>query len=304
MSNLPGTVTCPTCQHNSGNRIIFTHTSSWKKTEFSCYHCPQCQLEFWWPLVIIPEFYSDEGFAAYSDYHSGNRPFPPWAKPFFKRVLHKGGNILDVGCGDGTFLERARNAGYKTHGIDLDHNSIAVARNKRGLQNIECVTLQEYAHGPREKQSHFDVITFFEVLEHQDDPTGFLRTIGDLLTNNGIICGSVPNRNRFLARIDRRLDEGDLPPHHFLWFSVNSLSDLLERTGYQPELIHPSGNIDFSQLNSKVAGLISKLLRIGNTQTGIIHSLLSVASIPAAAFLWFGFRAWPAHIFFIARIKN
>lgn len=252
-------------------------------------------MEFWWPLKIIPEFYSDEGFAAYSDYHTGTRPFPPWSIPFFQHIEHKGGNLLDVGCGDGAFLERAAESGYAPHGIDLDANSIKVARELRGLTNVECSTLQTYAD---KMNARFSTVTFFEVLEHQDDPAGFLGTIGNLLDNDGIICGSVPNRNRFLSSVDRRLDEGDLPPHHFLWFSTKSLSGILERAGYKTILILPSGNIPFSELNNKLSRLILSILRLRGTS---LIRLASLFSLPVTALLWTGYRIWPAHIFFAAR---
>jgi 2-polyprenyl-3-methyl-5-hydroxy-6-metoxy-1,4-benzoquinol methylase len=41
------------------------------------------------------------------------------------------------------------------------------------------------------------VITFFEVLEHQDKPREFLEMVKGLLKEGGYIAGSVPNRERF-----------------------------------------------------------------------------------------------------------
>lgn len=38
--------------------------------------------------------------------------------------------ILDIGCGRGEFLEAARGAGLKAHGIDLSEESVAVCRSK------------------------------------------------------------------------------------------------------------------------------------------------------------------------------
>jgi 2-polyprenyl-3-methyl-5-hydroxy-6-metoxy-1,4-benzoquinol methylase len=35
-----------------------------------------------------------------------------------------GKNLLDIGCGDGGFLEIAKNVGYTVFGIDVDERSI------------------------------------------------------------------------------------------------------------------------------------------------------------------------------------
>lgn len=50
--------------------------------------------------------------------------------------------ILDLGCGRGEFLEVARDAGLKAHGIDLSEESIAICRSK-GLK-AERADLFEY----------------------------------------------------------------------------------------------------------------------------------------------------------------
>lgn len=64
---------------------------------------------------------------------------------------------------------------------------------------------QEFAEYCKEHNLKFDIITFFEVLEHQVDPVGFLETIKGMLNPGGWIAGSVPNRDNFLAKFNGRM---------------------------------------------------------------------------------------------------
>ncbi|MEM5782690.1 MAG: methyltransferase domain-containing protein, partial [Candidatus Aenigmatarchaeota archaeon] len=75
---------------------------------------------------------------------------------------------------------------------------------------------------------NFDVITFFEVLEHQDRPKEFIETIKSMLKPGGYIVGSVPNRDSWMWRMSgRRIGKGDFPPNHFLRFSKRSFGKFL-----------------------------------------------------------------------------
>jgi 2-polyprenyl-3-methyl-5-hydroxy-6-metoxy-1,4-benzoquinol methylase len=57
------------------------------------------------------------------------------------------------------------------------------------------MSLEEFYEYAKEKNLKFDVITFFEVLEHQDKPREFLEMVKGFLKGGGYIAGSVPNRD-------------------------------------------------------------------------------------------------------------
>lgn len=81
------------------------------------------------------------------------------------------------------------------------------------------MSLDEFVEFAKDKNLKFDVVTFFEVLEHQDKPKQFLENVGKLLKPNGFIAGSVPNRDFILKEINWKYFSVDYPPHHFLRFS-------------------------------------------------------------------------------------
>jgi SAM-dependent methyltransferase len=75
----------------------------------------------------------------------------------------------------------------------------------------------------------FDTVTFFEVLEHQEDPHAFLDTAKSFLKEDGFIALSVPNRNRWQIEDDPL----DFPPNHLTRWSPTALRNFIESNGFE-----------------------------------------------------------------------
>lgn len=87
----------------------------------------------------------------------------------------KGGkNVLDVGCGDGVFLERlARTYSINGTGIDISPKSIERAK-KTSLKSLRFI-VADSADLPFADNS-FDYVLSFDTLEHVGDPESLVRT--------------------------------------------------------------------------------------------------------------------------------
>lgn len=300
-------VHCPACTNSVADqnpRQVFT--SAITKQRYFLHRCKKCDLWFWSPRKLNPDLYRTATLHEYTDYHQGQRPFPPWTRPFFGSAPLRSGSLLDVGCGDGAFLAEAAKMGFRVQGVDLDERSVQVAREKHGLQNIIVAPLDSFLLSTRAIGHRYDIACFFEVLEHQADPDGFLDAIGQIVAPGGYVVGSVPNRKRFLAWLDRRVGAGDLPPHHFLWFSRLALTNILGRHGFCDVHVIPSGNISFAALADKACRIVADKLgpRIRRYPSGsnwILRLALRVALTPALGILWLGLQWRPAHLYFQAR---
>ncbi len=102
-----------------------------------------------------------------------------------------------------------------------------------GVDTIFAMSLEEFYDYVKKNNLKFDVITFFEVLEHQDKPREFLRMVKELLKDSGYIAGSVPNREGiFVVEFFQKFSDIDFPPHHFLRFSKSSLEKTLRLSGF------------------------------------------------------------------------
>jgi len=131
-------------------------------------------------------------------------------------------------------LREAQKHGFEVWGIDFDSKSINTAKKSLGVDTLFAMSLEEFYEYAKKNNLTFDVITFFEVLEHQDNPKRFLEMVRDLLKPGGYIAGSVPNRESlFLIYLYQRIISYiDNPPHHFLRFSAKALENTLKLCGF------------------------------------------------------------------------
>jgi SAM-dependent methyltransferase len=91
--------------------------------------------------------------------------------------------LLEVGCGNGFFLEEARRQGYETvRGVEPSTD--AVAQAPPGLRDEIVVDVMR--NGLFDEQS-FDAICFFQVLDHLADPAGVLGECLTLLRPGGLL---------------------------------------------------------------------------------------------------------------------
>lgn len=204
---------------------------------WTCFACDRCDGRHWSPRVVDPAFYAEGHHETYDRRRSGEVFLRERHHLFLRRA--RPGRLLDVGCGEGGFLEAARGRGFDVAGLDLDAGNVEAARG-RGLP-VEHTLLLDGAGALASslRGRRYDWVTAFEVLEHQADPLAFLGAARGLLAPGGALCGSVPNRDRLLVARDRRHNTGDLPPHHFLWFSIASLRAALERAGFTHVEVRP-----------------------------------------------------------------
>jgi len=155
-------------------------------------------------------------------------PLEPGHKYFLSDALAPGGGkLLDIGCGTGNFLAVARDAGYEVTGIELDRNAARFAKERLGLQDILPLAISEFAE--QHAEARFDVVTFFEVLEHQAAPVKFLQKVKACVRPGGVIALSVPNRERWLTGPDVL----DYPPNHFLRWNASALGKCLSAQGFE-----------------------------------------------------------------------
>ncbi|MEN2998159.1 MAG: class I SAM-dependent methyltransferase [Brevinematia bacterium] len=283
---------CPSCSNEiDKNSFVRKHLSKRLGVEYKLYHCSKCDLQFWAPLEFISKVYTEDilnigyeishkvSHLKINDYH---RFFITKFSSYIRQTFPNC-KILDVGCGNGAFLYHLTKTGFEAYGTDIDTNSINIAKNFFGLKDVFNLSLEDFADYSKKNNLKFDVVTIFEVLEHQVTPSEFIKQIKEILSEDGIIAGSVPNRNRFLANITR-LGEGDFPPHHFLWFSPKSLENLFKENSFEPIIIkHLKG--DVSLLLSNLSFLIKSLfyqLKTNNPNIGFFEKLKHT--------LWFSFR--------------
>jgi 2-polyprenyl-3-methyl-5-hydroxy-6-metoxy-1,4-benzoquinol methylase len=138
------------------------------------------------------------------------------------------GKLLDVGCGDGEFLNLMRGAGWAVDGIDFDSEAIENAKRKYGLELRHGVLGNfEFA------ENSFDAITLKHVIEHVPDPIGLLREVRRILKTDGRMTVVTPNSLSFGHSHFKEYWFGLDPPRHLQVFSAKGIASCAERAGFQ-----------------------------------------------------------------------
>jgi SAM-dependent methyltransferase len=145
----------------------------------------------------------------------------------------KKGRLLDIGCGNGNFLATARDRGFEVTGIEPDQPAVQFAKEHYQLKDVFAQSPEDFRR--TNPDAKFDVVTFFEVLEHQEDPQAFLQIADSFLKTDGCIGLSVPNRNRWQIGVDTL----DYPPNHLTRWSPLALQNFLERNAFEVLSIQP-----------------------------------------------------------------
>jgi SAM-dependent methyltransferase len=134
--------------------------------------------------------------------------------------------ILDVGCGDGSFLEAC---GVRPAvGLDWSHAAVQAVR-ARGFPAVRG-TLSDAPFRDRA----FSVVTMFHYLEHVAPARDHLGAVRRLLRHDGKLVVQVPNADSWQRRILRSRWAGYDPPRHLLNYSTETLGRTLTEHGFRP----------------------------------------------------------------------
>lgn len=136
------------------------------------------------------------------------------------------GNLLDIGCALGSLLEVAQQQGFKAEGIDISDFAVKQCR-KLGLSATQGVI------SDIKKKNHYDIITAFEVIEHELNPVLTIKTIHKLLKKNGLYVMTVPDSGTFISKIMGPYWFGYRNKEHLFHFTVDSLRPLLKKGGFK-----------------------------------------------------------------------
>tara|TARA_R110000751_G_scaffold84763_1_gene169422 strand:+ start:5983 stop:7044 length:1062 start_codon:yes stop_codon:yes gene_type:complete len=138
----------------------------------------------------------------------------------------KPGRLLDIGCGNGAFLARAAEMGWRVQGCEIDPKAVAKC-NSLGFDVFEGD-----AFHPDLPRKQYDVITMSHVLEHIAEPKVVIQQANDLLRPGGWLWLALPNPNSIGLHISNSAWHGLHPPYHLSIPSQNVLKSWLSETGF------------------------------------------------------------------------
>lgn len=206
--------------------------------------CDECSFVFTNPLPArktYERFYQD----AYADYYGQITPKPEGSRlkvePAFlaaklKRIEQTkrlaGCRLLEVGPGNGLFLWWARQRGCEVLGVEPSPDFCRVLA-EAGLPHLHGTLADVRA----ETHGQFGVIFMSHVLEHFYEPNEALQQCRELLQDDGVLAVEVPN----ILKPFRSLDRYFLRYVHPSSFSPPTLLAMLEKHGFQPQIVDEGG---------------------------------------------------------------
>ncbi len=214
---------CPICSATvEENKVLQRHEQS------RLLECLACHIQFWFPMKQPgKEWYEKSDIYGGRAFGANKRRVYWNHQQLLDEPLAKG-DLIDIGCGTGSFLAAAQQKGYSITGIDFDAEAVEKTRAVTGCNRVFVTSVEEFL---AESPQRFDVASFFEVLEHLEDPRAFLLQVKKLLKPGGHIGVTVPNRKRWPRVLN--LAGVDLPPHHLTRWDTASLKATLEQCGFE-----------------------------------------------------------------------
>lgn len=134
-----------------------------------------------------------------------------------------GGNVLEIGSGQGDFLNQLERNGFEVNGCEPG-NSYFISKSK--YPHIE---VKHNIFEPTEYQvKAYDIIVFQNCLEHIPNPRDIMVGVWNILKDNGILFIQVPNFEYSLLNDIY----SDIYFEHLLYFGKDSLEFFLHSTHF------------------------------------------------------------------------
>ncbi|MGQ9675872.1 MAG: class I SAM-dependent methyltransferase [Chloroflexota bacterium] len=137
------------------------------------------------------------------------------------------GNLLDVGCGAGSFLVFAFRRGWTCYGVEPSRETTEHLVDN-GIADVRWCRLEEAAFD----HEFFDLINASHVLEHTSDPVQALRKMNNLLKPAGLLFLKIP-RVTLEARILGTYWMGWDLPRHLYHFGGSTFKKALVAAGFE-----------------------------------------------------------------------
>lgn len=132
-------------------------------------------------------------------------------------------NVLDVGCGSGSFLKHIRsNTHARGVGIDFTESSINACLTQ-GLEAFCC----DIGGLKKHLDDKFHIVTLFHVIEHVANPVLILEEVKGLLDVDGSIFVSTPYSPMSIE--ENWFDPLNHPPHHLTRWNSEAYEQLGNR---------------------------------------------------------------------------
>lgn len=222
-------------------------------TILKCSNCSLLSLDFDKEYTKFLKTYYRKGYftgnkklRAYANYADDRPNIETNASKLLKKARKyvKNGNVLDIGCAMGFFMDRAEKHGFTSYGVEVSDYASQIAQ-KQFKKRIFKGSVEEFIKNgnklPEFSRLTFDLITLSDIIEHVKDPRGVLTGLKTVLKPNGVITIQTGDVSSIWATLMGKNWHFYAPPQHLYFFSKKTLKTLLEQAGYEVLSINKVG---------------------------------------------------------------
>ncbi|HIJ87643.1 MAG TPA: class I SAM-dependent methyltransferase [Desulfuromonadales bacterium] len=201
--------------------------------------CPTCDLLYANPLPdagYLAEGYSEAAYDSGVEAQYAAATYGAILSAFIAHLPDRHGT-LDIGAGDGAFLEQLVQSGFsQVAGVEPSRAPIATAR-----PDIKPLIREGVFRGDDYTPNSLTLVTCFQTLEHLHDPMAMAREVYRLIKPGGAAFFICHNRRALSARLlGKKSPIFDI--EHLQLFSPQSARYLLEQTGFTSVTLMPVVN--------------------------------------------------------------
>jgi 2-polyprenyl-3-methyl-5-hydroxy-6-metoxy-1,4-benzoquinol methylase len=228
MSKKPVAVVCTICSSSRVREIVLL--SGGEQIMF----CQNCKNAFTCPKPQLPDYSSEdfqtqnqdtEKLTLLKDLPGEIGKSYAIQLQIIEKNVPKGSAILEIGGGEGIFLEMLKDKGYETELIEPSVSASKRAR-ARGL-NVYTGYFQD-----KEFYRKYALICMSHVLEHIDDPLSVLAKLRMLLLPGGYILLSQSNFEGFMPWFLKSDWYAWVPNQHFTHFSLSGTKYVAAKSSF------------------------------------------------------------------------
>jgi 2-polyprenyl-3-methyl-5-hydroxy-6-metoxy-1,4-benzoquinol methylase len=191
------------------------------------------------PVSELGKYYESDDYISHTDskrswfekaYHMVKKRALNQKVQLLEKHQPNKGNLLDMGCGTGDFLQVAQQAGWQVQGIEPNEKAQKIAESK-GATLISGT--------PAAADQTFDAITLWHVLEHLPNLELQIKELKRILKPTGTLLIAVPNYKSFDAGYYKQFWAAYDVPRHLWHFSKTSIDRLVEQEGMKVVSVRP-----------------------------------------------------------------
>ncbi len=161
--------------------------------------------------------------------------------------FRKHNNIIDIGCGEGYFLEAAKKRNWNVYGTEISDVKVSICKEK-GIR-----ILQGRLNPASYQKEFFDVIRSSEVIEHINYPVEEITNFQTLLRRGGALYLTTPNFGSLSRMLLGEKWSVIEYPEHLCYYTPQTMSFLLGRAGLRPISIRTTG-LSVTRLRTGIKG--------------------------------------------------